>query len=185
VTLGSISLAGGYLFVQAPTLLLPSPTGPGNIFIDYLPTDPTAALKLNLVSPPTGITTLVFGGTPETGSIFIGNGTQTFALQSNTNLVFDTSGTTYYPDAISSNGQVLVLGGDIVLASSNISPATIDTVPLTPTDYTTDQPPAEGVLGYPADPGNINSDGVDGANQGLIDKKTSQQPALSCGTGGT
>jgi len=91
VTLGSISLAGGYLFVQAPTLLLPSPTGPGNIFIDYLPTDPTAALTLSLVSPPTGITTLVFGGTPETGSIFIGNGTQTFALQSNTNLVFDTS----------------------------------------------------------------------------------------------
>ncbi|MBL6749908.1 MAG: S-layer family protein, partial [Nevskia sp.] len=181
ITLGKISLAGGYLFAQGQTLTMTSPTGAANIFVDYLPLDPAATLNLNLIAPPAGVTTFVFGGTPQTGNIFIGNGSQTFNLTGNTNLVFASGGTTYYPDAINTGGQVLVLGDEILLNNTTIDP---NTIPLTPSDYNNDQP-AQGVLGYPPDPGNVNNDGVNDANRGFIDLQTSQQPALSCGIGGT
>jgi len=180
VTLGQISIAGGYLFIQAPSLQLPSAlSGNSNMFIDFLPSNPAALLNVNLKQPLTGITTLVFGGTPQTGNIEVGNGTQTFALSSNTNLVFATSGATLYPDSISSNGQVVVLG-ESVLRSSPIGLADI---PLTIDQYTIDQPDT-GILAYDGDPGDVNDPGVNNANKGRIDIRTSTPQTLSCGIGG-
>jgi len=180
VKLGKLSIAGGYLFIEAPSLQLPTAlSGNANMFVDFLPTNPAALLNVDLTQPLPGVATLVFGGTPQTGNIQVGNGTQTFALTSNTNLVFATSGSTLYPDSISSNGAVVVLG-DAVLRTP---PVDLTDIPLTPDQYTVDAPDT-GVLAYSGDQGDINDPGVNDANKGRIDIKTSTQQTLSCGIGG-
>ncbi len=177
VTLGKLSIAGGYLFIQAPTLQLPTAlSGSSNMFVDFLPSNPAALLNVNLTQPLGGITTLVFGGSPQTGNIQIGDGSQNFALASNTNLVFATSGATLYPDSISSNGQVVVLGDSVFRTD-------LTDIPLTTDQYTIDQPDS-GALAYSGDQGDINDPGVNNANKGRIDIRTSTQQTLSCGIGG-
>ena len=180
VKLGQLSIAGGYLFIQAPTLQLPTSISGSNLFVDFLPSNPAAPLDVALTQPISGVTTLVFGGTSQTGSIQIGDGTQHFALASNINLVFATTGSTLYPDAINTNGQVVVLGNSVLIAP----PVTVTEIPLTPDQYNIDQPNTS-VLAYSSGKGDINDPGVNGANQGRIDiKTTSAQPTLSCGIGG-
>lgn len=181
VTLGTLSIAGGYLFIQAPTLSLPALSGNSNMFVDYLPSNPAAALNVNLSQQPSGITTLVFGGTPQTGQINIGNGSQNFTINSGVNLVFASSGATYYPDSISSNATVLVLGSSVL--ETPAPTVQLADVPLVPTDYTVDAP-ATGVLAYSGDQGDVNASGVNGANKGLIDVESGGKAGLSCGIGG-
>ena len=184
VTLGKLSIAGGYLFIQAPTLALPSLSGNSNMFVDYLPSNPAAALNVNLSQPPTGITTLVFGGTPQTGQINIGNGSQSFLINSGVNLVFASSGATYYPDSISSNATVLVLGTSVLeTAAPAPPPVQLADIPLVPSDYTIDEP-ATGALAYSGDQGDVNASGVNAANKGLIDVQSGGKTGLSCGIGG-
>ena len=180
VKLGKLSIAGGYLFIEAPTLQLPTAlSGNANMFVDFLPTNPAALLNVDLTQPLPGIATLVFGGTPQTGNIQVGDGTQTFALTSNTNLVFATSGSTLYPDSISSNGEVVVLGDSVL----RTPPVDLTDIPLTTDQYTIDAPDTS-VLAYSGDQGDINDPGVNDANKGRIDIKTSSQQTLSCGIGG-
>ncbi|MDB5985473.1 MAG: filamentous hemagglutinin N-terminal protein, partial [Nevskia sp.] len=135
VSIGSISLAGGYLFVQSAQLALPTPTGPGAIFINYLPSSSAAAFALNTLPPPNGITTIMIGGSSETGDIQIGDGAQNLTIGTGTNFVFATQGITRYPDAVDTSGRVVVLGESV----SRISQADLDGIPLDDSQYRTEQ----------------------------------------------
>ena len=84
----------------------------------------------------------------------------------------------HYPDRISTNGRVVVALGAEVLASL---PFNSTDLPLSPTDLNPDQPPPS-VLDPNTDPGNVNADGVNSANQGLIDIDGSGPLSCSVGT---
>jgi filamentous hemagglutinin family protein len=192
VALGAISVAGGYLFIQAPTLVLPTAlSGSTNMFLNFLPSDPTQQLNIDLSQGISGVNTVVFGGTSQTGNIQIGDGSERFALTNGVNLIFSTKGTTLYPDTVSSNGQVVVLGAELFA----VPPITSSAIPQTTQQYTTEEPQG-GPLAYTSDssgnsgdnnpdsPYGIDYSGVNAANRGHIDMKTTGQQPLSCGVGG-
>ncbi|MDI3258506.1 MAG: filamentous hemagglutinin N-terminal domain-containing protein [Sinobacteraceae bacterium] len=180
VTLGSLDLSGGYLYIQAPTLTLPSANAANAIFLDFQPTDPAAVLTLSGVPTAAGIATIVYGGSLETADLHVGDGVQFFNIRpQGTNYVFASRGTTFYPDSIGTNGRVIVLGA-AVLRTPEVNGQDL---PVLQDLYDTEFQ-GEGVLGYDSNPGDVNDDGVSHANRGLIDQKTSSQPGLSCGLGG-
>ena len=195
VKLGTVSFTGtstGYLFAQGATFAMQSASAPEGspVFINFLPANTKASQTFNgsaqdigVLQPPTGVSTFVFGGSPESGDFFIGDGTQTFKI-SNANLVFDTSGITHFPQQIlASNGAVIVLGQSVNNVIVNLGQDTIDEVPLVQNDYRPEPPDIEG-QDIPRFGGDINDDGVNNANRGRIDQSTSQQPALNCSVGG-
>jgi hypothetical protein len=184
VTLGNISVAGGYLFISSPSLQLPSGLSGSGLFVDYLPSNTSATFPFNPPQSLSGIATLVIGGTPETGTIQVGSSTQTLALT--TNLVFATSGVTQYANTISTSGEVLVLNeGVLSFTPSASASVALSDIPITTTQYEVESPD-QGVLGYTADNGDIDFAGVNNANRGMIDQKSqdNNSTAQSCGTGG-
>ncbi len=113
-TLGQLSIAGGYLYVQAPSAIAQVST-PGDLFYHYRPFTDSAAMS---VAPSTalsagGRTTLAFGGTGYTGNIAIA-GADPLLPADSASYVFLTQGEIRGLERIDTSGAVVALGGRVI-----------------------------------------------------------------------
>jgi hypothetical protein len=194
VTLGTISVAGGYIYIESgttdglPNFSVGQVIGPSNTLLDYVAdvgslrttagtitslspraTGGGGSANLNLggaITVPTGVSTLVFGGTSYTGNITVAGGT-TYS-PSNANLVFASAGKISGADNLPTTGIVVVI--------NEVGSDAVGELPLQPQDYL---PPDTGGPGG-SNPGDPYSDGVNDANKGQIDVQTAPPGTLSC-----
>lgn len=124
VLLGDLTIAGGYLFVQAPFVGADSVTAPGDFFYNYRPFDDTAAIDLAPGGSFNvgGSTTFAFGGTGYTGDVEVIEAALLAKASEAANYIFLTDGELRGLDRISTSGQVVVLGGTVIRPPQEGSP---------------------------------------------------------------
>lgn len=118
VSLGTITIEGGYLFVKAATISAEQIGAPERLFFNYRPFDDEADIEVpqtSLFDIDAPATTLAIGGSGYQGDITVLRPPQAAAKATETyDYVFLTGGTVFNPSTINTSGQVLVLGGTIV-----------------------------------------------------------------------
>lgn len=124
VLLGDLTIAGGYLFVQAPFVGADSITAPGDFFYNYRPFDDAAAIDLAPGGSFNvgGSTTFAFGGTGYTGDVEVIEAALLAKASEAANYIFLTDGELRGLDRISTSGQVVVLGGTVIRPPQEGSP---------------------------------------------------------------
>lgn len=124
VLLGELTLAGGYLFVQAPFAGAATITVPGDFFYNYRPFDDDAAIDLvpGGSFDVGGSTTFAFGGTGYTGDVEVIEASLLAKATEAANYIFLTDGELRGLDRISTSGQVVVLGGTVIRPPQEGSP---------------------------------------------------------------
>lgn len=124
VQLGALTVAGGYLFVQAPLVAAVSISAPGDFFYNYRPFADEQAIEL---TPGTnfdvgGSTTLAFGGSGYLGNVDVVIEELMLKATDSANYVLLTQGELRDLDRIGTTGQVVVLGGTVIRAPREGSP---------------------------------------------------------------
>ncbi|SFF37738.1 filamentous hemagglutinin family N-terminal domain-containing protein [Fontimonas thermophila] len=127
VSLGTLTIDGGYLFVRAPFLGAVSIAAPGDLFYNYRPFSDSAPIQVDPNSGSFevgGSLTLAFGGTGYAGDIEIFAPEIDIRSLEDANYIFLTTGRLRRLDGLSTNGQVVVLGGEIVVGPQQPGPGT-------------------------------------------------------------
>jgi filamentous hemagglutinin family protein len=174
LSLGSLGVAGNYVFAQTPsiddlrfTAPVNAATG-GGALLNFLPANTAGTLQLASASLPAGFSTIAYGGTAQTGNIVVGDGIA--VNPPNGNVVIDTHRYIVYPSPLTTRGDVVLIGNVVgKLPSDSDSP-------VLPENYL----PAPADHGSANNGGDENEDGVNDANAGRIDIHTVPITANGC-----